>query len=96
MPQAKVCRHDFEDMVKSPTMGLREHTADFFTLATEQNIPLHVFSAGLGDVIEAGFREWGVPGSYSILSNMMEFGDDGIVTRFQVSGEHGPRLQPLS
>ena len=62
MIEAGVKKQLFADLVCSPDIMLRPGTHQLFALTAKHKVPLHIFSAGVGDVIVQGLKRWGVSG----------------------------------
>lgn len=62
------------EVVKTPLLALRKGATSLIHLAKEHHIPLHIFSAGIYDIIHAFFKYLRLdhPGMH-VVSNMMEF-----------------------
>lgn len=70
-----------EDIVKTKSVGFREGADSFFSLIAEKGIPLLVFSAGIGNVIEGALKSKGwLTEKVHIISNFFIWGDDGKAT----------------
>ena len=66
------------------TILLRQGCREVIDLLEQNDVPLLIFSAGIGDVIEEFFRRESVqPSDMHILSNRMVMDDDGLVIGFQ-------------
>lgn len=65
-------------------MALREETPHLFYLLQHANVPVLVFSAGLGDIIEAVLsRQLGeIPPNVHVISNYMIFNEDDVLVDF--------------
>uniref|UniRef100_A0A0N4ZET7 5'-nucleotidase n=1 Tax=Parastrongyloides trichosuri TaxID=131310 RepID=A0A0N4ZET7_PARTI len=73
-----------ESFVKESKIELREGGEDFIENLDANKIPLIVFSAGIGNIIEIFFKQTfdNVPNNIHIISNMMEFDDKNIAIKF--------------
>jgi 5'-nucleotidase len=68
----------FTDVVRTNTMHFREGTLELIDLLHENNIPLVIFSAGLGDLISGFLEKDGrLYDNIHIVSNYFEFDEDG-------------------
>ncbi|XP_019064780.1 7-methylguanosine phosphate-specific 5'-nucleotidase isoform X2 [Fukomys damarensis] len=57
---------------------------DFFDTLHRHGVPLFIFSAGVGDILEEVIRQRGVlHPNIHIVSNYMDFGDDGLLQGFK-------------
>jgi len=74
-----------DDFVKDANVELRDNSGDFFRITEESVIPILVFSAGLGDLIDILFKQrmGKVPSNVHTISNFMEFDTKGIITGFR-------------
>lgn len=71
-------------VVKESRARLREGFEKFFDTLYHSEIPLFIFSAGIGDVLEEIIRQAGVYHSnIKVVSNYMDFDDNGIMTGFK-------------
>ena len=77
----KISRSDIQQIVQQAAFVYRPRLHDFISALQEQGIPLLVFSAGLGDVIEEVLKSQGIA-NVEIVSNKMRFGSDGICIGF--------------
>eukprot|EP01135_Chromosphaera_perkinsii_P007226 Nk52_evm34s745 gene=Nk52_evmTU34s745 len=69
-------KNDIQEMVKRANTAFRDGCVDFFATLNEKSIPILIFSAGLGNVLQevivqrAQFYD-----NMNIISNWMEFDD---------------------
>ncbi|XP_043255500.1 7-methylguanosine phosphate-specific 5'-nucleotidase [Colletes gigas] len=64
------------EVAKTYGMNLRDHTEELFKKLYSAGIPILVFSAGLGDIVEAILRERGVLfDNVKVISNFLEYKD---------------------
>ena len=84
MVKAGLRQESLVAMAKHPRLQLRQGVVDLMRMAHEKDVPLHIFSAGLYDVIHAFLEVHGLA-KYSphVVSNMMEFNDRGVLTGFK-------------
>ncbi|KAK4473739.1 hypothetical protein MN116_002617 [Schistosoma mekongi] len=76
-------RSTLEKTVKECHLELRDNVDIFFQLLSDYHIPVLVFSAGLGDVIELFLRFANVYHSnMRVISNFMQFDDNDKLTGF--------------
>ncbi len=73
-----------QDIIEKKKVAPREGLFEFLDVLTTNNIPLLIFSAGLGDVIEEFLRSEGklAPNVY-IISNFYEYDEQGMVTGYK-------------
>lgn len=89
MIDAGLRKEDLRDIVDNPRLQLRENVDRFLQLAHEHGVPLHIFSAGLYDVIHAYLQLHGLDKYQAhVVSNMMEFDAQGRLLGFQGSLIH--------
>jgi len=86
-----VTRQAFADMVRPPESNLffRDRTDELVRLCERLNVPLLIFSAGLGDLIDAAVarEQWGE--AVHVISNHMVFGGEGgVATAFAHDNIH--------
>ncbi|KAJ3184289.1 hypothetical protein HDU87_005136 [Geranomyces variabilis] len=80
----KLTKDELNSMADETHVILRDGLEDWVQLCEELGLPLLVFSAGLGDVIEAVLRKQGLlRPNVEIVSNMLHFGPDKIADRFE-------------
>ncbi|RDD39621.1 Cytosolic 5'-nucleotidase 3A [Trichoplax sp. H2] len=66
------------------TFTSRQGAEELMAFLDRYNIPILIFSAGIGDIILEGFRQRSVfRKNMEVLSNMMKFNDDGLLVGFQ-------------
>lgn len=64
-------------IIKSPVPPCREGYEQFFDRLLQHNVPVFIFSAGLGDVLEEIIRQAGVYHSnVKVVSNFMDFDEN--------------------
>ena len=73
-----------EDIIKKKRILLRKGSEDFFKMLHEKNIPLLIFSAGIGDIIEGFLESEGLLyGNMHIISNFFDYDKKGIVKGYK-------------
>lgn len=84
MVDAGLRREQLKDMASNPRLQLRKGVDEFLRAAHGQSVPVHIFSAGLYDVIHAYLELQGLDkyGAH-VVSNMMEFEPDGRLLGFK-------------
>ncbi|KAM5272902.1 cytosolic 5'-nucleotidase 3A-like isoform 2-T2 [Ctenodactylus gundi] len=79
IPKAKL-----KEIVAESDIMLKEGYENFFDKLQEHSIPLFIFSAGIGDVLEEVIRQAGVYHSnVKVVSNFMDFDENGILKGFK-------------
>lgn len=68
-------RQKMEEMVELGLVRLRDGVEDFFAKCSEANLPILIFSAGLGDIIQRVLAD--LPGERDIIANYGDFTDKG-------------------
>ncbi|VDN10674.1 unnamed protein product [Dibothriocephalus latus] len=70
--------------VNQCNLALRDHVGDFMAQLHRENIPLLIFSAGLGNVIELLLERFHLCfDNVRVVSNFMDFNDEGLLIGFQ-------------
>ena len=73
-----------EDIIKNKRILLRKGAEDFFKKLYEKNIPLLIFSAGVGDIIEGYLESEGLLyGNVHIVSNFFDYDKNGSVKGYK-------------
>lgn len=75
---------DLKEIVEESDVMLKEGYERFFGKLQEHGIPVFIFSAGIGDVLEEIMRQAGVyyP-NIKVVSNFMDFDDNGVLKGFK-------------
>ncbi|KAJ7992333.1 hypothetical protein DPEC_G00277440 [Dallia pectoralis] len=82
--QQRIRKDMLQVVVKESDVILRENYQLFFTHLQEHNIPLLIFSAGIGDVLEEVIGQAGVfSPNVKVFSNYMDFDEAGILKAFK-------------
>ncbi|EGD80360.1 5'-nucleotidase [Salpingoeca rosetta] len=76
-------REYLEDMAGSDRLVLRDGVKEFLQSLKDKGVPIHIFSAGLYDIIHVYLRLHGLEGMAHVVSNMMTFDDEGKLTGFK-------------
>ncbi|XP_069814548.1 cytosolic 5'-nucleotidase 3A isoform X2 [Dendropsophus ebraccatus] len=73
-----------EEVIRDSDIMLKEGYETFFDKLNEHGIPVFIFSAGLGDVLEEAIRQSGVyyP-NVKVVSNFMDFDENGVIKGFK-------------
>ncbi|KAH0626916.1 hypothetical protein JD844_002210 [Phrynosoma platyrhinos] len=84
LTQQRILKSDIAEMVKESDVMLRDGFNIFFDQLYQNRIPLFIFSAGVGDVLEEIIRQAGVfHPNVNVVSNYMDFDDSGILQGFK-------------
>ncbi|KAL3051519.1 hypothetical protein OYC64_001714 [Pagothenia borchgrevinki] len=82
--QQRIRKDLLAQAVKESSAMLREGYKVFFDRLTEQQVPLLIFSAGVGDVLEEVIRQNNVfHPNVHIISNYMDFDQTGVLRAFK-------------
>ncbi|XP_055984191.1 7-methylguanosine phosphate-specific 5'-nucleotidase [Sorex fumeus] len=82
--QQKIQKSQITQVVRESNAMLREGYGTFFNTLHQNNIPLFIFSAGIGDILEEIIRQMKVfHSNIHIVSNYMDFDDDGFLRGFK-------------
>ncbi|KAI1896456.1 hypothetical protein AGOR_G00094980 [Albula goreensis] len=82
--QQKIRKDLLAQVVRESDAMLREGYKVFFDQLQEHNIPLLIFSAGIGDVLEEVIRQNNVfHSNVRVFSNYMDFDDNGVLRAFK-------------
>ncbi|THD26601.1 Cytosolic 5' nucleotidase III [Fasciola hepatica] len=77
-------RKALEKTVRECNLVLRDQVKEFTDLLSEQQIPLLIFSAGLGDVIQLLLQRFSMDTSnVRVVSNFMHFNNEDIIEGFK-------------
>ncbi|KAM7122732.1 cytosolic 5'-nucleotidase 3A isoform X1 [Mycteria americana] len=72
------------ETVRESDVMLKEGYENFFDKLSEHNIPVFIFSAGIGDILEEVIHQAGVYHSnVKVVSNFMDFDENGILKGFK-------------
>ncbi|XP_036753340.1 cytosolic 5'-nucleotidase 3A isoform X1 [Manis pentadactyla] len=79
LPKAKL-----KEIVAESDVMLKEGYENFFDKLQQYSIPVFIFSAGIGDILEEVIRQAGVyHPNITVVSNFMDFDDNGILKGFK-------------
>ncbi|XP_028931153.1 7-methylguanosine phosphate-specific 5'-nucleotidase isoform X1 [Ornithorhynchus anatinus] len=82
--QQKIQQCQLAQIVRDSDVMLREGFETFFNTLHLSHVPLFIFSAGVGDIVEEITRQAGVlHPNVQVVSNFMDFDEDGILWRFK-------------
>ncbi|XP_068615756.1 cytosolic 5'-nucleotidase 3-like isoform X2 [Brachionichthys hirsutus] len=77
-------RGKLSEVVRESDAALRDGFEQFFQRLQQHDVPVFIFSAGLGDVLEEILHQAGVyHPNVKVVSNFMDFDDDGILRGFK-------------
>ncbi|KAM4026864.1 cytosolic 5'-nucleotidase 3A [Anomaloglossus baeobatrachus] len=82
--EQRLQRDRLEEVIRDSDIMLKEGYETFFDKLNEHTIPVFIFSAGLGDVLEEAIRQSGVyyP-NVKVISNFMDFDENGVIKGFK-------------
>ncbi|NXN43117.1 5NT3B nucleotidase, partial [Rhinoptilus africanus] len=84
LSQQKIQRDDIAQIVRESDVMLRDGFNELFDQLHKHNIPLFIFSAGVGDILEEIIRQANVfYSNVNVVSNYMDFDDKGVLTHFK-------------
>ncbi|MED6244439.1 5'-nucleotidase, cytosolic III [Ataeniobius toweri] len=82
--EQKIKKDELAQAVRESDAMLREGYELFFDRLHEQSIPLLIFSAGIGDILEEVIRQANVfHPNVKVISNYMDFDESGILRAFK-------------
>ncbi|XP_065147034.1 cytosolic 5'-nucleotidase 3-like isoform X1 [Paramisgurnus dabryanus] len=82
--EQKIRKDDLTCVVRESEARLRDEYQQFFHLLNEMCVPLLIFSAGIGDVLEEVIRQAGVfHPNVKVFSNYMDFDESGVLRAFK-------------
>uniref|UniRef100_G3TCP7 5'-nucleotidase n=1 Tax=Loxodonta africana TaxID=9785 RepID=G3TCP7_LOXAF len=82
--QQKIQKVQIAQMVRESDAMLREGYKMFFNILYHNNVPLFIFSAGVGDILEEIIRQMKVfHPNIHIVSNYMDFDENGFLQGFK-------------
>ncbi|KAM4843154.1 7-methylguanosine phosphate-specific 5'-nucleotidase [Thomomys bottae] len=82
--QQRIHKSQIAQVVQESAAMLREGYKTFFNTLHQNNIPLFIFSAGIGDILEEIIRQMGMLHSnIHIVSNYMDFNEEGFLQGFK-------------
>ncbi|KAM3929804.1 cytosolic 5'-nucleotidase 3A isoform 1-T1 [Leptodactylus fuscus] len=82
--EQRIQKDRLEEVIRDSDIMLKEGYETFFDKLNEHTIPVFIFSAGLGDVLEETIRQSGVyyP-NVKVVSNFMDFDENGVIKGFK-------------
>ncbi|XP_029445639.1 cytosolic 5'-nucleotidase 3A isoform X2 [Rhinatrema bivittatum] len=82
--EQRLQKDKFAEIVRESDVILKEGYEIFFDKLNEHNIPVFIFSAGIGDILEEVVRQSSVYHSnVKVVSNFMDFDDNGVLKGFK-------------
>lgn len=82
--EQKISKDHLVRAVKESEAMLRDGYKQFFDHLLQMSVPLLIFSAGIGDVLEEVIRQAGVfHPNVKVFSNYMDFDDSGVLQAFK-------------
>ncbi|XP_063584899.1 cytosolic 5'-nucleotidase 3-like isoform X1 [Penaeus indicus] len=82
--KCKVSQKSLEEMVTRSNARLRDGTRDLCKKLHEYGVPVLVFSAGMGDILEQVLRHFDVyTDNIKVVSNFFKYNEEGIVVGFE-------------
>uniref|UniRef100_A0A1A7YIW3 5'-nucleotidase n=1 Tax=Iconisemion striatum TaxID=60296 RepID=A0A1A7YIW3_9TELE len=82
--EQKIRKDQLAEAVRESEAMLREGYQLFFDHLHEHSIPLLIFSAGIGDILEEVIRQAGVfHSNVNVFSNYMDFDESGVLKAFK-------------
>uniref|UniRef100_F6TJ24 5'-nucleotidase n=1 Tax=Equus caballus TaxID=9796 RepID=F6TJ24_HORSE len=82
--QQKIRKSQIAQVVRESNAMLREGYKTFFNTLYQNNVPLFIFSAGIGDILEEIIQQMKVfHPNIHIVSNYMDFDEDGFLQGFK-------------
>ncbi|KFQ37418.1 7-methylguanosine phosphate-specific 5'-nucleotidase, partial [Merops nubicus] len=84
LSQQKIQKGDIAQIVRESDVMLRDGFSELFDQLHKHDVPLFIFSAGVGDILEEIIRQADVfyP-NVNVVSNYMDFDDKGVLRRFK-------------
>uniref|UniRef100_A0A8B9FGQ2 5'-nucleotidase n=1 Tax=Amazona collaria TaxID=241587 RepID=A0A8B9FGQ2_9PSIT len=84
LTQQNIRKGDIAQIVRESGVMLRDGFKELFDQLHKYSVPLFIFSAGIGDILEEIIRQANVfHSNISVVSNYMDFDESGVLTRFK-------------
>ncbi|KAM6107915.1 7-methylguanosine phosphate-specific 5'-nucleotidase [Pterocles gutturalis] len=84
LSQQKIHKGDIAEIVRESDVMLRDGFHELFDQLHKHNVPLFIFSAGVGDILEEIIRQAKVfHSNVNVVSNYMDFDENGLLARFK-------------
>ncbi|KAM9783007.1 cytosolic 5'-nucleotidase 3 isoform 1-T1 [Neosynchiropus ocellatus] len=82
--EQRIEKDKLPEVVRESDAALREGYEQFFDRLHQHDVPVFIFSAGLGDVLEEIIRQAGVyHANVKVVSNFMDFDENGVLRGFK-------------
>ncbi|XP_042218547.1 cytosolic 5'-nucleotidase 3-like isoform X1 [Homarus americanus] len=82
--KCQVSQESLKGMVSSSNARLRDGTEDLFSKLHSTNVPVLVFSAGMGDILEQVLRHFNVyTDNVKVVSNFFKYNEEGVMVGFK-------------
>lgn len=82
--KCKVSQDSLAEMVAASNARLREGTEELCSKLHGVNVPVLVFSAGMGDILEQVLRHFGVyTDNVKVVSNFFKYNEEGVMVGFK-------------
>ncbi|XP_069953880.1 cytosolic 5'-nucleotidase 3 isoform X1 [Cherax quadricarinatus] len=82
--KCKVSQESLEEMVSSSNARLRDGTEELLSKLHSAEVPVLVFSAGMGDILEQVLRHFNVyTDNVKVVSNFFKYNDKGVMIGFK-------------
>uniref|UniRef100_UPI00398E377A cytosolic 5'-nucleotidase 3A-like isoform X2 n=1 Tax=Pristiophorus japonicus TaxID=55135 RepID=UPI00398E377A len=80
----RIQKNKLAETVRESDAALRDGYKDFFDKLNKHNIPVFIFSAGVGDILEEIIHRFGVyHENVTVVSNFMDFDENGVLKGFK-------------
>ncbi|NXE55960.1 5NT3B nucleotidase, partial [Casuarius casuarius] len=84
LSQQKILKGDIAQIVRESDVMLRDGFNELFDQLHKYSVPLFIFSAGVGDILEEIIRQANVfHPNVNVVSNYMDFDDNGVLKCFK-------------
>ncbi|NWV00273.1 5NT3B nucleotidase, partial [Upupa epops] len=84
LSQQQIRKGDIAQIVRESDVMLRDGFQELFERLHEHRVPLFIFSAGVGDVLEEVIRQANVfHSNVNVVANYMDFDANGVLQRFK-------------
>ncbi|NXC41422.1 5NT3B nucleotidase, partial [Penelope pileata] len=84
LSQQKIQKGDIAQIVRESDVMLRDGFKELFDQLHKYNVPMFIFSAGVGDVLEEIIRQANVfYSNVNVVSNYMDFDESGVLRCFK-------------
>lgn len=84
MVECGISKEVIDDVIKKQRVRLRKGGTDFFMTLASQQVPILIFSAGIGDIITEFLKDYKLlTPNVHVISNFFEFDRQGIATGYK-------------